>query len=109
MSDLRVTLLCRPELAPAFALAGFRPLEVPDAEEAGRRLGQLLSDARVGLVLVEAALYDGLEPDLQRRLSARPVPLVVPVPGPSWAEHAAADQVIVELLRRAIGYQVRLR
>jgi iron(III) transport system ATP-binding protein len=47
--------------------------------------------------------------ELQRRLSARPVPLVVPVPAPSWAEHAAADQVIVELLRRAIGYQVRLR
>jgi vacuolar-type H+-ATPase subunit F/Vma7 len=109
VSELKVTLLCRPEVAPAFALAGFRPLEVPDTVEAGRRLGQLLADSRVGLVLVEQPLYDALDPDLQRRLSARPVPLVVPVPGPSWAEHAVADQVIVELLRRAIGYQVRLR
>ncbi|HZJ53678.1 MAG TPA: V-type ATP synthase subunit F [Myxococcaceae bacterium] len=109
MSELRVALLCRPEVAPAFALAGFRPLVVPDAEEAGRRLSALLSDARVGLVLIETPLYDGLEGDLQRRLSARPVPLVVPVPAPTWAEHARAEQVIVELLRRAIGYQVRLR
>lgn len=109
MSDLRVTLLCRPEVAPAFALAGLRAVEVPDGVEAGRRLVQMLSDARVGLVLVEGPLHDALDPELQRRLSARPVPLVVPVPGPSWAEHAAADQVIVELLRRAIGYQVRLR
>ncbi len=109
MSDLRVTLLCRPEVAPAFALAGFRPVEVADGAEAGRRLVQMLSDARVGLVLIEAPLHDALDPELQRRLSARPVPLVVPVPAPSWAEHAAADQVIVELLRRAIGYQVRLR
>ena len=109
MSELRVALLCRPEVAPGFALAGFSPLVVPDAEEAGRRLGALLSDARVGLVLLEGPLHDGLDADLQRRLAARPVPLVVPVPAPSWAEHGAADQVIVELLRRAIGYQVRLR
>jgi vacuolar-type H+-ATPase subunit F/Vma7 len=109
VSDLGVTLLCRPEVAPAFALAGFRPVEVLDGAEAGRRLVQMLSDARVGLVLIEAPLHDTLDPELQRRLSARPVPLVVPVPAPSWAEHAAADQVIVELLRRAIGYQVRLR
>ncbi|HTS79931.1 MAG TPA: V-type ATP synthase subunit F [Myxococcaceae bacterium] len=109
MSELRVALICRPEVAPAFALAGFRPLVVAEAEEAARRLTALLSDPRVGLVLVEGPLHDGLDADLQRRLSARPVPLVVPVPAPSWTEHATADQVIVELLRRAIGYQVRLR
>ncbi len=109
MSDLRVTMLCRPEVAPAFALAGFRPLTATDGEDATRRLSGLLADPRVGLVLIESPLHDGLDPDLQRRLSARPVPLVVPVPAPSWTEHARADQVIVELLRRAIGYQVRLR
>jgi vacuolar-type H+-ATPase subunit F/Vma7 len=109
MSDLRVSLLSRPETAPAFALAGLRPLVVEDAEDAARRLSALLDDPRVGLVLLEAPLHDGLDPELQRRLSTRPVPLVVPVPAPSWAERAAADRVIVELLRRAIGYQVRLR
>ena len=109
MSDLRVSFIGRPEVAPAFALAGFRPVVVADAVDAGRRLGTLLGDPRVGLVLIEAPLYEGLAPDLQRRLSTRPVPLVVPVPAPSWVEQAAADKVIVELLRRAIGYQVRLR
>ena len=109
MSDYRVSFIGRPEVAPAFALAGFHPVEVVDAEDAGRRLFALLGDPRVGLVLIEAPLYEGLAPDLQRRLSARPVPLVVPVPAPSWVERAAADRVIVELLRRAIGYQVRLR
>jgi vacuolar-type H+-ATPase subunit F/Vma7 len=109
MSELRVSLLSRPEVAPAFALAGLRPVVVADADDAARHLGALLADERVGLVLVEGPLYDGLDPELQRRLAARPVPLVVPVPAPSWVEHAAADRVIVELLRRAIGYQVRLR
>ena len=109
MSDLRVSFIGRPEVAPAFALAGFRPVEVLDADAASQQVGALLGDPRVGLVLIEAPLYEGLAPDLQRRLSTRPVPLVVPVPAPSWVEHSAADKVIVELLRRAIGYQVRLR
>jgi vacuolar-type H+-ATPase subunit F/Vma7 len=109
MSELRVALLCRPEVAPAFALAGLRAQEVPDAAEASHRLRAILSDSRVGLVLIETPLHDGLDLELQRALSARPVPLVVPVPAPAWKEGAAADQVIVELLRRAIGYQVRLR
>jgi len=109
MSELRVALMSRPEVAPAFALAGLRPLVAVDAEDAARRLSALLADPQVGLVLLEGPLHDGLDPEFQRRLSARPVPLVVPVPAPSWAEHAAADRVIVELLRRAIGYQVRLR
>ena len=109
MSDLRVSFIGRPEVTPAFALAGFRPVEVADAGDAGHRLGALLGDARIGLVLIEAPLYEALPPELHRRLSTRPVPLVVPVPAPSWAEHAVADKVIVELLRRAIGYQVRLR
>jgi len=109
MSDLRVALLSRPETAPAFALTGLRPLVVQDPGDAGRRLAALLDDARVGLVLLDSPLHDGLDPELQRRLSTRPVPLVVPMPAPSWAEHAVADRVIVELLRRAIGYQVRLR
>ena len=61
MSDLRVALISRPEVAPAFALAGFRPLAVADAQDAGRRLTALLSDARVGLVLIEGPLYDGLD------------------------------------------------
>ena len=109
MSELHVALISRAEVAPAFALAGLRPMVVADAQDAAGRIAALLADERVGLVLVEGPLYDGLDPELQRRLSARPVPLIVPVPAPSWVERTAADTVIVELLRRAIGYQVRLR
>jgi vacuolar-type H+-ATPase subunit F/Vma7 len=109
VNTLRVAVLCRPEIAPGFALAGLRPVEVADCSEASRRLETLL-DSDLGLVLVEAPLHDGLDPELQKRLMSRPVPLVVPFPGPVWAESpSAADAYVVELLRRAIGYQVRLR
>ena len=72
MSDLRVSFIGRPEVAPGFALAGFRPMVVADAEDASRRLGALLGDAHVGLVLIEAPLYEGLARTFSS--GCRPVP-----------------------------------
>jgi hypothetical protein len=34
---------------------------------------------------------------------------VVPFPGPHWDERSSAEQYVVEILRRAIGYHVRMR
>jgi hypothetical protein len=34
---------------------------------------------------------------------------VVPFPGPAWEKLAPAEERVIELLRRAIGYRVRLR
>jgi vacuolar-type H+-ATPase subunit F/Vma7 len=46
----------------------------------------------------------------RREVERRAVPIVVPVPAPEWeAGRGAAEDIILELLRRAIGYRVRLR
>jgi len=37
------------------------------------------------------------------------LPLVIPVPGPDWTTESSAHEYIVEILRRAIGYRVRLQ
>jgi vacuolar-type H+-ATPase subunit F/Vma7 len=106
----RVVVLCRPASAAGFALAGLQPLEVQDASEATRKLESLLADAGLGILLIESGLYDALEDEARRHISSRVLPLVIPFPGPAWATRAAAtDAYVVELLRRAIGYQVRLR
>ncbi len=110
MTEGRVAVLCRPASAAGFALAGLQPIEVQDGGEATRRLSTLLSDPGLGIVLVESTLYERLEDDVRRRISSRVLPLVIPFPGPTWTTGAAAsDAYVVELLRQAIGYQVRLR
>jgi vacuolar-type H+-ATPase subunit F/Vma7 len=105
----RVRVLCRAPLAAGFRLAGFSPVEAGDPEEGGRRLAALLDEEGVGVVLVEDALYAALPPVAQRRLAREPLPLVVPFPGPAWVPpREGAEAYIAELLRRAIGYRVRL-
>jgi len=110
MSAGRVVVLSRAPSAAGFALAGLPTVEVQDGGEATRRLSALLQDAQLALVLVESSLYEALDDEVRRRISSHVLPLVIPFPGPAWAERgAASDAYIVELLRQAIGYQVRLR
>ena len=48
--------------------------------------------------------------DVRRGLARRPLPMIVPFPGPQWQrERRAPDAYIVELLRQVIGYRVRLK
>lgn len=92
--DVRV--LCRPVSAAGFALAGLPVSVADDRAGATRTIDDLPDD--VALVLVEDALHD---PD--RRAT---MPVVLSFPGPAW--EARSDDRIVEILRRAIGYRVRL-
>lgn len=110
MIEGRVVVLSRSPPAAGFALAGFEPLEAQDGADATRRMSDLLADTGLAIVLVESGLYQSLDDEIRRRISSHVLPLVIPFPGPVWAEGASApDAYVVELLRRAIGYQVRLR
>ncbi len=105
-----VRVLCRPAVAAGFGLAGTRVIEAGTAEEGIECLRELLAQPDVGVVLMEEGLHDRLPEDLRRRLGRNPLPMVVPFPGPAWEERPeAAESYIVELLRRVIGYRVRLR
>ena len=105
-----VRVLSQPMVAAGFGLAGTRVVEAGTAEEGVACLRDLLVQPDVGVVLVEEALHDRLPEDVRRRLGRNPLPMVVPFPGPVWEESPeAAESYIVELLRRVIGYRVRLR
>jgi vacuolar-type H+-ATPase subunit F/Vma7 len=99
--ELSVRVVCRPELAAGFELAGLR---ADTAVDAPRRAG----DPAVGIVLVDERLHRALPADVVRRLERLERPLVTTFPGPRFAAAEAAEEVVVELLRRAIGYRVRL-
>jgi vacuolar-type H+-ATPase subunit F/Vma7 len=105
-----IRVLCRPPLAAGFALAGLHAASVAGGAEAAERVRAIARDPDVGVLLVEDTLHDALPPELRRQLARRPLPMVVPFPGPTWAERAAAAEAyVVELLRQVIGYRVRVR
>ena len=106
--ELSVRVVCRPEIAPGFELAGLRVDAAVDGASARARLAALADDPGVGIVLVEERLLRALPADMAQRLERQPRPLVAPFPSPSFGAPEAAEAAVLEILRRAIGYRVRL-
>lgn len=102
-------VVCRPASLEGFALAGVKAVPAGSARECALALERLSADSEVGVLLVEDGLYAALPDALRERLERRAVPVVVPFPGPPREGRVSAEGELVELLRRAIGYRVRLR
>lgn len=105
-----VRVLTSTAASAGFRLAGLTVDEVADPSTASARLAAAAADSDVGIILIEQTLLDAVLPAVRRAVDRRPLPIIVPIPAPNWS-HAAADgeSYIVELLRRAIGYRVRLQ
>jgi len=106
----RVRAICTPPTALGFALSGIAPIEARDGAEAARAIAALAGTAaRGGVVFVESTLYDALPGSLRRQLRREGLPILMPFPSPSPDREGAPEQELLEVLRRAIGYRVRLR
>ncbi|HEX9563080.1 MAG TPA: V-type ATP synthase subunit F [Gemmatimonadaceae bacterium] len=99
-----------PALAAGFRLAGLRVDEASSPREAGAIIERLTTEAEAGVILVQQDLFEGLADTQRRALERAAVPIIVPIPAPKWATgRRAAEEYILDLLQRAIGYRVRLQ
>jgi len=106
-----IRVVCRHETALGIALAGVAPIEAATGAEAAEALAALAhTPGKGGVVLVEAALYNALPPATVRQLRKDGAPVLQPFPGPAaLAPGVVPEQELLEVLRRAVGYRVRLR
>lgn len=102
-------VVCRPSACDGFALAGVHSLGAADATEAAAVLRELVEQPGSGVIFVEESLYRALPESLRDGLERRAVPIVIPFPGPRAEARPSAESELVEMLRDAIGYRVRLR
>lgn len=106
-----IRAIARRETALGLALSGLAPIEAASGVEAGAAIAALAATpAKGGVILIERALYDALPSATRRQLHRDGVPVLMPFPGPETAAlERAPDDELLEILRRAIGYRVRLR
>jgi vacuolar-type H+-ATPase subunit F/Vma7 len=107
--ELTVRVLCRPALAPGFALAGLDVVRAADGSAAASALRRLEGERDLGMVLVDDVLYRALPSELKARFDRQALPVVAPFPSPAWDEASEAEAYVLEILRQAIGYRVRPR
>lgn len=89
----------------AFRLAGVRQMVLsPGEAEAGLR--QATEDPDIGLVMIDERLVAEISEETFQALERRWPGAITVLPAPE--EEAAVDEYVLRLVRRAIGYQVRL-
>jgi V/A-type H+-transporting ATPase subunit F len=105
---LALVVAVRPGDALGFRLAGPHVEEVaPGAETAALR--RVLQDPSVGVVAVEEDVLGAVDPALVRRARARGAPVLLPFALPRrWSDAARGREYVAALIRRAIGYSIRL-
>lgn len=102
----KVVLVTPADAAHGFALAGVRQLAC-DAARAPSAIRDVTHDPLAGLVIVDERLVSRQVQSLMRELDRRWPGLVIVLPAPAHGVQREEDYVL-QLIRRAIGYQVRL-
>ena len=104
----QVAVVCDASVALGFQLAGLRPRVVGSRAAADTLLSQMTEEPAWGVILVQ----EDMMPDAPRnsRRGGAGLPVLVPFPAPSLERPPGeAEAYVAELLRRAVGYRVRLR
>jgi vacuolar-type H+-ATPase subunit F/Vma7 len=109
MKGQQLVVISSPGLSAGFALAGVPVFEATDGADAARQIDHLVDAMNAGVILIDEPLYEDLPEEVMRDLRRSALPVVIPVPGPDWTTESTAHEYIVEILRRAIGYRVRLQ
>jgi len=102
----QVVVMTPPDARYGFALTGVRQRTL-QPEQLPLELEALLDDPGVGLVVVDERLATGGMQARLRDMERRWPGLVVSLPAPREGARAEEDYVL-RLVRRALGYQVRL-
>jgi V/A-type H+-transporting ATPase subunit F len=105
----RVVILTDSETATGYRLAG---VEVREAEPDGAvaALEELIENGEYGLVVVDEGLVPDAVSATARTMRGRELPVILPVPSLSAAfgESDDATEYMKDLVRNAIGFDIKL-
>lgn len=106
---MTVRVFVRSDFAAGLELAGLSVTRVDVPHRAADAIRQAAARADVGVVLVDEVLYHALPRELLSRFDREALPIVAPIPAPHRDLEGDAQAYILDILRQAIGYRVRLR
>lgn len=99
-----------PGTAVGFRLAGVDVVVAADGREAETHVAAIVEKGECGLLLINESLVAGVGERTLRRIEREGLPLMVPLPlEMAWRGEERGLEYILRLIRRSIGYQMRIR
>jgi vacuolar-type H+-ATPase subunit F/Vma7 len=98
------------DTAPGFRLGGFNCMEVEEGEDISSLLEGIQKEGRYGLICIEERFLREVSGEIMRRIRKAGLPIIVPINIPkAWGEGEPEESPMVRLIRRAIGYHIKLK
>jgi V/A-type H+-transporting ATPase subunit F len=102
-------VIADPDSAVGFRLAGVEAAAAGSPQEAERLLKAWIEDGSSSLIIVAQRFLDAFSETTRRRIERLSVPIVIPLPlSPAWAREEPTQEYVLALIRRAIGFQMRI-
>ena len=93
-----------------FRLGGFESREVAKDADPTMVLEELERETRYALVCIDKHILERADKSLLTRLKKKGLPVVMPLDIPvAWEEDGAGESPVARMIRRAIGYQIKIR
>jgi vacuolar-type H+-ATPase subunit F/Vma7 len=106
----KVLVITYSDIAVGFKLAGVDVITPHKDEEISDLFEECLDNNEYGLVAVEEIFLANLNEGIRKKLARAGKPIIVPITTPrKWAKKEEADTYLARLVRKAIGYQVKIK
>lgn len=93
-----------------FRTAGLETLEADEKTDMSNLLLGLQAQGRYGLIAIEERFLEKVSANAMKRLRKKGLPVIIPINIPQkWGEAEPGESPVVKLIRRAIGYQIKLK
>lgn len=106
----RILIMTYPEAAIGYRLSGADVLEFREDEAIRSSLEEILKNKVYGLLAVEEGMLKHVPEDLMKKIAREGMPVVVPINTPKgWYGAETAESYIARIIRKAIGYEVKIK
>ena len=106
----KLLVITYPDTSLGFSLAGVEVKDVSEGEDITAILQGIVEKGEYGLLAVEEKLLSEVDGGILKRIRKTGIPVIVPIDTPkSWQTEEEMESHIARLIRRAIGYQVKIK
>lgn len=107
---MKILIITFSSMAVGYRLAGTDVLEAAEDDDFADILNRALKIDDLGILCVEDVILNRLPEPFMRRIGKLTMPLIVPITTPAkWKADKEGESYIARLIRRAIGYQIKIR
>ncbi|HLC18022.1 MAG TPA: V-type ATP synthase subunit F [Thermodesulfobacteriota bacterium] len=103
-------VITAPGKSAGFMSAGFDSMEVDAKEDMSSLLADIQAEGRYGLVAVEERFLNKVSENVMKRIKKKGLPIIMHINVPErWEEKWTGESPVVRLIRKAIGYQIKIK